>query len=52
MAKLLVALAGEVNLKCFQKHRRGPKQPPPKRTYHKSRPHVSTARILAERKNA
>jgi IS4 transposase len=50
MAKLLVALAGKVNLKCFQKHRRGPKQPPPKRTYNKSRPHVSTARILAERK--
>ena len=50
MAKLLMMLAGKVNLKCFQKHRRGPKKPPPKRTYHKHRPHVSTARILAERK--
>jgi IS4 transposase len=48
MANLLLRLAQHVNLACFQKHRRGPKKPQPKRTKYKRQPHVSTARILAE----
>lgn len=50
MAGLLKALAKKVNLHHFQKHRRGPKKPMPKRIFYKRTPHVSTARILAERK--
>jgi len=48
MANLLVALARRVKLDRFRKHRRGPKKPRPKRTRFKGKPHVSTARILAE----
>jgi len=47
MANMLVDLAKRVNLKCFRKYRRGPKQPPPARKRYKRKPHVSTARILA-----
>ena len=50
MANLLLKLAKQVNLDHFQKHRRGPKKPIPKRTRYKNKTHVSTARILAERK--
>jgi IS4 transposase len=50
MAELLKALAKQVNLHHFRKHRRGPKKPRPKRVFYKRTPHVSTARILAERK--
>lgn len=50
MAGLLKALAKKVNLKHFQKHRRGPKKAQPKRAFYKRTPHVATARILAERK--
>ena len=50
MAGLMKALAKRVNLQHFQKHRRGPKKPMPKRVFYKRTPHVSTARILAERK--
>lgn len=48
MANVLLMLAKRVNLKCFRKHRRGPKKPRPKRTRFKRKTHVSTARILAE----
>jgi IS4 transposase len=48
MAILLIQLARRVNLTCFTKHRRGPKKPQPKRTKYKDKPHVSTARILAQ----
>jgi IS4 transposase len=47
MGNLLLKLAKKVNLACFRKYRRGPKRPPPPRTKHKRRPHVSTARVLA-----
>lgn len=47
MANILVDLAKRVNLKCFRKYRRGPKNPPTPRKRYKRRPHVSTARILA-----
>jgi hypothetical protein len=50
MANLLIAIAGRVNLACFQKHRRGPKKPPPQRTKYKKEPHVSTACILAQQR--
>ena len=48
MARVLLALARQVNLECFRKARRGPKKPRPKRTKYKRKTHVSTARILAE----
>jgi hypothetical protein len=48
MANLLLKLAKQVNLAHFQKHRREPKKPSPKRTRYKNKTHVSTARILAE----
>lgn len=50
MANVLLALARRVKLECFKKHRRGPKKPPPTRLKCKNQPHVSTARILAQRK--
>ena len=50
MARLLKALAKKVKLHHYQKHPRGPKKPVPKRVFHKRTPHVSTARILAQRK--
>lgn len=48
LAKILVRLAHAVKLPHYQKHKRGPKKPPPKRQG--SSPHVSTQRILNERK--
>lgn len=39
------------NLRRYRKHPRGPKRPPPKRTSGKRRPHVSTHRILENRKS-
>ena len=50
MANVLLKLAQRVNLASFQKDRRGPKKPPPLRARDKRTPHVSTARILAKRK--
>lgn len=47
---VLSFLASQVNLKRFPKTRRGPKKPPPKRASDSRQPHVSTARILAKRK--
>jgi hypothetical protein len=49
-ARLLKKLAGNVKLSAFQKHPRGPKKPQPKRIAQKNKPHVSTARIIADRK--
>lgn len=46
---LLRELAGQVKLAKFQKHPRGPKKPQPKRTSDRRKPHVSTAKLLAER---
>lgn len=47
LAAELVRLAKGVKLSRYPKKRRGPKKPPPKRTSGRKRPHVSTARILA-----
>jgi len=49
-ATVLLFLASQVNLKLFPKARRGPKKDPPKKLFLARQPHVSTARILAERK--
>lgn len=50
LAAVLIDLARQVNLAKLKKHRRGPKKPPPKRRSSTRQPHVSTARILAQRK--
>jgi IS4 transposase len=49
LSKILKELAANVILSAFQKHPRGPKKPQPKRKSSKNTPHVSTARILAQR---
>jgi IS4 transposase len=50
LARMLKTMAAKVRPDRFRKNTRGPKKPRPKRTSAKRRPHVSTARILAERK--
>lgn len=47
-AKRLVAWAKNADWQRFRKAVRGPKKPVPKRTRFKDKPHVSTARLLAE----
>jgi hypothetical protein len=47
---VLKQLSAKVNLSALQKHPRGPKKPAPKRTSSKKHPHVSTAKIIADRK--
>jgi hypothetical protein len=49
-AKLLREWAGKVRLAAFRRHRRGPKKPAAKRKHNKKKPHVSTARLLEQRK--
>ena len=50
LARILKMLAAKVPPDRFRKNVRGPKKPRPKRTSAKRHPHVSTARILAKRK--
>jgi hypothetical protein len=50
LARILKTLAANVPPDRFRKNVRGPKKPRPKRTSAKRHPHVSTARILAKRK--
>lgn len=50
LAKVLKELAAKVKLSAFKKHPRGPKKPQPKRKNLKYRPHVSTAKLLEQRK--
>jgi IS4 transposase len=47
---VLRELASHVRLDKLRKHPRGPKKPQPKRQNDKRKPHVSTAKLLAERK--
>jgi len=49
LAGVLKELAANVKLSAFRKHPRGPKKPQPKRKSCKKTPHVSTAKILAQR---
>jgi IS4 transposase len=50
LAEVLRELAGKVHLPAFRRHPRGPKKPRPARTSGKSIKHVSTAKLLAQRK--
>ncbi|MDM9580454.1 hypothetical protein [Nostoc sp. GT001] len=50
LSQLLKHLAGHVKLRAFRRHPRGLKKPQPKRTYLKNRPHVSTFKILNQKK--
>lgn len=49
-AKLLKEIASHVILTRYRKHPRGPKKPPPKKSKYKNGGHVSTYRLLQERK--
>jgi hypothetical protein len=49
-AALLLFLASKVRLELFKKHKRGPKMPPSKPKADPNQPHVSTARLLSERR--
>jgi IS4 transposase len=49
-ARVLKEIAGHADLARYRKSRRGPKKPPPKRTKHSNGGHVSTHKILTERK--
>ncbi len=51
LARILKTLAANVRSDRFRKNLRGPKKPIPKRSYDKKHPHVSTARILAQRQS-
>ena len=50
VAKEMLRYATHVRLPRFKRHPRGPKKPVPKRTKYMNTPHVSTARLLAEKK--
>jgi hypothetical protein len=52
MAQFLKEVAGQARLQRYARQPRGPKKPPPKRTKKKNQPHVSTARILDQRRKA
>ena len=47
---LLRQLARNVKMSRFRKHPCGPKKPVPKRKFDPKHPHVSTARLLANKK--
>lgn len=49
MAQALKTLAANANLRRYQKHPRGPKKPPPKKSKYKNGGHVSTAKLIAMR---
>jgi hypothetical protein len=50
LAATLKTLASQVHLSAYQRHPRGPKKPRPERTHYKDKPHVSTARLIANRR--
>ena len=50
MVATLRVLAQKVRLKAYRKSPRGPKKPRPKRERTTKAPHVSTAKLLRERK--
>jgi hypothetical protein len=49
-AAALKEIAAHADLSRYQKSRRGPKKPPPKRTKYRNGGHVSTHKVLTERK--
>ena len=50
MATWLIETAGRVQWRKYRKHPRSPKKAPLKRAHDPQRPHVSVARVLAQRK--
>ena len=48
-AAWLRAQAARIDLRCYRKSRRGPKKPAPQKRHDPKRPHVSAARVLAQR---
>lgn len=50
-AATLVDIARGMDRRKYRKHKRGPKKPPPKKLSGKGSPHVSTARLLAQRQH-
>jgi IS4 transposase len=50
LAEVLRELAGKIRLASFRRHRRGVKKPAVKRTYDPEHPHVSTAKLLEQRR--
>jgi hypothetical protein len=48
-ALVLRGLAGQVRMRAFRRHRRGPKKPAVKRKYDPKHPHVATSRLLDKR---
>lgn len=50
LARLLKEIAGRVTVARYRRHPRGPKKPPVPRRRDRGKPHVATARLLAERK--
>lgn len=50
LVDFLKELAKNVKLSRFKKHPRGPKKPVAKRKRDPKHPHVSTARLIADRK--
>jgi hypothetical protein len=50
MANLLWEWAGRIRLSRYPKSKRGPKKTPPKREHDPKKPHVSPARLLADRR--
>lgn len=51
LAVMLKTLARRVDLALYERSRRGPKKPRPARIHCRSQPHVSTARLIANRRN-
>jgi hypothetical protein len=48
--EVLCDVAAAVDLEVYRKSTRGPKKPKPKKTHKKKNVHVSTAKLLAQRK--
>ena len=52
LAKFLRRVSGQVDMKSYRKSVRGPKKPPPKRRRCRAGTHVSTAKLLKNRKSS
>jgi hypothetical protein len=50
LAEVLKEIAAQVDLDLYRKSRRGPKKPPPKKTSYKNGGHVSTHKLLTDKK--
>lgn len=52
MAAWLMSVARQINLSRYRKHPRGPKKPPPTKAKYKNGGHLSTAKLLRERRRS